>query len=100
MDYLQQVLMFQIILGIMLILVWQKEFQQLLTNSSYNYDERRLSYFARVQYDYKGKYLFSAMLRRDSSTKFGPDNRIGYFPSFTAGWVVSEEDFFGEIRIF
>jgi len=64
-------------------------------NSSYVYDERRLSYFARAQYDYKGKYLFSAMLRRDSSTKFGPNNRVAYFPSMTAGWVVSDEAFFG-----
>ncbi|OOG74092.1 TonB-dependent receptor [Flavobacterium sp. A45] len=64
-------------------------------NSSYVYDERRLSYFARAQYDFKGKYLLSAMLRRDSSTKFGPNNRIGYFPSLTAGWVISDESFFG-----
>lgn len=67
-----------------------------VTNSSYNYDERRLSYFARGQYDYKGKYLFSAMIRRDASTKFGPGNKVAYFPSFTAGWVVSDESFFGQ----
>ena len=66
------------------------------TNSSYTYDERRLSYFGRMQYDYKGKYLLSAMLRRDASTKFGPGNKVGYFPSFTAGWVISDEGFFGE----
>ena len=66
------------------------------TNSSYNYDERRLSYLGRMQYDYKGKYLLSAMLRRDASTKFGPGNKVGYFPSFTGGWVISDEDFFGE----
>lgn len=65
-------------------------------NSSYTYDERRLSYFARAQYDYKGRYLLSAMLRRDSSTKFGPNNRVGYFPSMTLGWIVSDESFFGE----
>lgn len=64
-------------------------------NSTYTYDERRLSYFARAQYDYKGRYLLSAMLRRDSSTKFGPNNRIAYFPSMTAGWIVSDEAFFG-----
>lgn len=62
---------------------------------SYAYDERRLSYFGRLQYDYKGKYLFSAMLRRDSSTKFGPNNRTAYFPSVTAGWVISDEGFMG-----
>jgi TonB-dependent starch-binding outer membrane protein SusC len=65
-------------------------------NSSYTYDERRLSYFARAQYDFKGRYLLSAMLRRDSSTKFGPNNRIGYFPSMTLGWIVSDESFFGD----
>ena len=70
-----------------------------LTNSSYVYDERRLSYFARGQYDYKGKYLFSAMIRRDASTKFGPGNKVGYFPSFTAGWIVSDEGFFGQDKI-
>ncbi|MCL6461789.1 MAG: TonB-dependent receptor [Flavobacterium micromati] len=70
-----------------------------LTNSSYIYDERRLSYFARGQYDYKGKYLFSAMIRRDASTKFGPGNKVGYFPSFTAGWIISDEGFFGEDKI-
>jgi TonB-linked SusC/RagA family outer membrane protein len=69
------------------------------TNDSYTYDERRLSYFGRMQYDYKGKYLLSAMLRRDSSTKFGPGNKVGYFPSFTAGWIISDEGFFGDAKL-
>ena len=63
-------------------------------NASYSYDERRLSYFGRFEYDFKGKYLLSALLRRDSSTRFGPTKRIAYFPSFSAGWIVSDEDFF------
>ncbi len=67
--------------------------------SSYAYDERRLSYFGRLQYDYKGRYLLSAMLRRDMSTRFGPNNRVGYFPSFTGGWVVSDEPFFKQNNI-
>src|SRR5690606_41269446 len=46
-----------------------------------------LPIFGRLQYDYNGKYLFSAMFRRDASTHFGPENRVAYFPSFTAGWV-------------
>jgi len=66
------------------------------TNSSYSYDERRISQFARVQYDYKGRYLLSGMIRRDASTKFGPNNRVGYFPSVTGGWIISDESFFGE----
>jgi len=67
--------------------------------SSYTYDERRLSYFGRLQYDYKGRYLVSAMIRRDMSTKFGPDNRVGYFPSVTGGWVISDESFFKQNNI-
>lgn len=67
-------------------------------SGSYVYDERRISYFGRVQYDFKGKYLFSALARRDVSTKFGPNFRVAIFPSLTAGWVVSEEGFFGESK--
>ncbi|WP_047545767.1 SusC/RagA family TonB-linked outer membrane protein [Psychroserpens sp. Hel_I_66] len=65
---------------------------------SYAYDERRLSFFARAQYDYKGKYFLSGMIRRDLSTRFGPDNRVGYFPSVTAGWIVSDEGFFENVN--
>jgi len=57
-------------------------------------EDRWYSAFGRVQYNYKSKYLFSGMLRRDASTRFGPNNRIGYFPSFSGGWVVDKEDFF------
>lgn len=73
-----------------------KGLSETLNNSSYVYDQRRLSYFGRLQYDFKGKYLLSAIIRRDSSTKFGPENKVGYFPSLTAGWVISDESFFGE----
>jgi len=60
---------------------------------SWVYDQRRLSYFSRLQYDYDGKYLLSAMLRRDASTKFGPENAVAYFPSATLGWNVARESF-------
>ncbi|WP_038533422.1 SusC/RagA family TonB-linked outer membrane protein [Formosa agariphila] len=63
------------------------------STSSYIYDSRLSSYFTRVQYDYKGKYLLSAMLRRDGSSDFSPDNRIDYFSSATAGWKISDENF-------
>lgn len=63
------------------------------TTGSYNYKDRRLSYFTRLQYDYKSKYLVSGMFRRDASSKFGPDNDVAFFPSATLGWVISEEDF-------
>ena len=57
------------------------------------FDSRLLSYFARLQYDFKGKYLLSAVVRRDGSTKFGPKNKFGYFPSGSIGWVASDESF-------
>ena len=52
-----------------------------------------LSYFTRAQYDYKQKYLLSASLRRDGSSKFGRNKPFGYFPAVSAGWRVSSEDF-------
>ena len=54
------------------------------------------SYFARVHYSYDQRYLFSASIRTDGSSRFGPETRWGYFPSASAAWRVSEEDFFGE----
>jgi len=65
---------------------------------SWTYDQRRLSYFARLQYDYLGKYLLSAMLRRDASTKFGPDNSVAWFPSVTLGWIISDEGFMQDLE--
>ncbi|MCM1035284.1 MAG: TonB-dependent receptor [Paludibacter sp.] len=55
--------------------------------------ERRGSYFARVNYDYKGKYLIAANFRADASDRFVKKHRWGYFPSVNAGWRLSEEDF-------
>jgi TonB-linked SusC/RagA family outer membrane protein len=57
------------------------------------FDSRLLSYFGRLQYNYKGKYLFSAVVRRDGSTSFGPENKFGIFPSGSIGWVASDESF-------
>jgi TonB-dependent starch-binding outer membrane protein SusC len=54
----------------------------------------RISYFGRFQYDYAGRYLFSATLRRDATSQFGPDYRVGYFPSVSGAWRISQEDFF------
>ncbi|GFZ76110.1 SusC/RagA family TonB-linked outer membrane protein [Aquaticitalea lipolytica] len=67
--------------------------QNIYPNGNATFDSRLLSYFARMQYDYKGKYLVSGVVRRDGSTKFGPNNKFGYFPSGSIGWVASEEDF-------
>ena len=66
---------------------------QALENGSDQFDSRLQSFFTRVQYNYKGKYLFSAVLRRDGSSKFGPNNRFGYFPSGSVGWNISDEGF-------
>jgi len=52
-----------------------------------------ISYFGRFNYDFKGKYLLSATLRADGSSKFAPDTRWGYFPAVSAGWIITEEDF-------
>jgi TonB-dependent starch-binding outer membrane protein SusC len=53
-----------------------------------------LSQFGRVLYDYKSRYAFSATVRRDGSSRFGPNNRYGIFPSLGASWMMSEESFF------
>ena len=52
-----------------------------------------ISYIGRINYDYDQKYLFSASIRRDGGSRFGPGNKIGYFPAFSAGWRISEEPF-------
>ncbi|WP_128546987.1 SusC/RagA family TonB-linked outer membrane protein [Larkinella soli] len=57
-----------------------------------------LSYLARVNYGYKDRYLLTATLRRDGSSRFGADNRWGTFPSASVGWRVSEEPFLKGLR--
>ncbi|MDF5691658.1 TonB-dependent receptor [Aquirufa sp. WAEICH-18A] len=52
-----------------------------------------ISYLARLNYNYKGKYLLNAAIRSDGSSRFGSNNRWGIFPSIGAGWVVSDEEF-------
>jgi TonB-linked SusC/RagA family outer membrane protein len=63
------------------------------------FDSRLSSIFTRLQYSYKGKYLLSAVLRRDGSTSFGPNNKFGYFPSASVGWNVSDEPFLQDSKI-
>lgn len=57
------------------------------------------SAFGRVNYTHDNKYLFSATIRRDASSKFAPDFRVGYFPSASVGWKVSNEDFWSSSSI-
>lgn len=51
------------------------------------------SYLSRLTYNYKGKYLFTASIRTDGSSRFGANNRFGTFPSASVGWVLSDENF-------
>ena len=60
--------------------------------------DRILSQFARVEYDYKDKYLLTANIRRDGyGSKFGPENRYGIFPGISLGWVISKENFMSQV---
>ncbi|WP_257666177.1 SusC/RagA family TonB-linked outer membrane protein [Parapedobacter tibetensis] len=52
-----------------------------------------LSTIARLNYNYKGKYLLSAAIRQDGSSRFGNNRKYGYFPSISAGWIISDESF-------
>ncbi|UKJ07441.1 SusC/RagA family TonB-linked outer membrane protein [Solitalea lacus] len=56
------------------------------------------SFFGRLNYDYKGRYLLEANLRADGSSRFAPGNRWGYFPSFSAAWRITEEKFAAGLR--
>ncbi|MDR1454971.1 MAG: TonB-dependent receptor [Tannerella sp.] len=57
-----------------------------------------LSYFGRINYDFKGKYLLEANIRHDGSSKFAKDRQWGTFPSFSAGWRLSEENFWENVK--
>lgn len=56
-------------------------------------EHRITSLFGRINYSYADKYLFTGIIRRDGSTRFGPNKKYGIFPSFSAGWNVDREDF-------
>ncbi|MGQ8335802.1 SusC/RagA family TonB-linked outer membrane protein [Sunxiuqinia sp. A32] len=67
------------------------EINQKAEGSSHEYSLR--SYFGRLNYNFDGKYLFEANLRYDGSSRFASGNKYGWFPSFSAGWRISEESF-------
>lgn len=56
-------------------------------------DSRSMSYFGRINYNFDEKYMLSAIMRADGNSKFAPGKRWGYFPSVSAGWVISNEKF-------
>ncbi len=64
------------------------------------FPSRLFGLFGRVSYDYKGKYLVEGSLRRDGSSRFGANNRFGYFWSAAAGWILSEESFIQDLNFF
>jgi TonB-linked SusC/RagA family outer membrane protein len=57
-----------------------------------------LSWLSRVSYNYKNKYFLNATVRRDGSSRFGSNSRWGYFPSVSAGWLISDENFMETVR--
>lgn len=75
----------------------------LLANKiGYAYDipsKNTSSLFARLTYDFKEKYLFTGLIRRDGSSRFGPNNKYGNFPSFSVGWVPTKEDFWKQNNV-
>ena len=72
---------------------------ELRANDGSAYENAYRSYFARAIYSYKDKYLLQANVRRDGSSRFHKDHRWGTFPSFSAGWVMSEENFMKNVPV-
>ena len=65
---------------------------------SYKNDCKLIAFFGRVSYDFDGKYMFTASLRHEGSSKFGVDNKWGNFPAVSAGWRISQESFMKDIK--
>jgi len=62
-------------------------------SNSYQYDWTMLAYLARLNYGYKDRYIFSASMRREGSSRFGQNSKFGNFPAVSVGWRLSEESF-------
>lgn len=67
--------------------------------SEINADQRKVGYFARVNYAYKDRYLLNASFRRDGSSVFGQDSKYGNFPAVSVGWNVAKENFLADSEI-
>ncbi len=65
---------------------------------SYKNDSKLIAFFGRISYDYKGKYMLTASLRHEGSSKFGINNKWGNFPAVSAGWRMSEEPFMKDVK--
>lgn len=66
--------------------------------ASYKSDSKLISFFGRVSYDYDGKYLMTASIRHEGSSKFGPNNKWGNFPAASVGWRISQESFMEDTK--
>lgn len=67
------------------------------TTGTNDFNKHRISsLFTRLNYNYNEKYLFTGIIRRDGSSRFGTNNKYGVFPSVSVGWVLSNEDFWNE----
>lgn len=69
-------------------------------SGGYDLTERYLSFFGRMMYSFKDRYILTATIRRDVSSHFGKSNRWGTFPSVAAAWRMSEEDFIKDLNVF
>ncbi|MCC4212009.1 SusC/RagA family TonB-linked outer membrane protein [Leeuwenhoekiella parthenopeia] len=69
---------------------------QIIASAYIGTEHRVTSLFSRVSYNYKEKYLFTGIIRRDGSSRFGANNKYGYFPSFSLGWNPLKEGFWNE----
>jgi TonB-linked SusC/RagA family outer membrane protein len=67
--------------------------QSNVRNGGLAWDNAQNSYFGRINYSYKNRYLLTAIIRQDGSSRFGANNRYALFPSLSGGWVISEESF-------
>jgi len=74
---------------------FSREVRAIVADTFDNTDELQ-SFFGRVNYGISGKYLFTATVRADGSSRFGPENQYGIFPSGAFAWQIAEEDFIGE----
>lgn len=68
--------------------------------SNVNYDDKLISFFARMNYNFDERYLLTATVRADGSSKFSKRNKWGIFPSLSAAWRMSEEDFVKQLGVF
>lgn len=66
--------------------------------SSYKNTSKLISFFGRVSYNYNNRYMATASLRYEGSSRFGENNKWGYFPAFSLGWRISEENFMASTR--